>query len=83
MLFDFARALFAIALACEGFFCAALLTWFQVERMTLDFFHYIFLLDFAFEAAQGTFKSFALLQMDFCQLEIHHLPVILQCTASS
>jgi hypothetical protein len=33
------------------------------------------LLDLAFKAAQRTFKSFALLQMDFCQLRIHHLPV--------
>jgi hypothetical protein len=32
------------------------------------------LLNLAFEAAQRTFKSFAILQMDFCQLEIHHLP---------
>jgi hypothetical protein len=41
----------------------------------LDFFYDVFLLDFAFEAAQRTFKSFALLQMDFCQLGLHHLPV--------
>ena len=29
----------------------------------------------ALEAAERTFKSFTLLQMDFCQLRIHHLPV--------
>lgn len=49
--------------------------------MPLDFLHNVFLLYLAFEAAQRTFKSFALLQMDFCQLEIHHLPVNLQFTA--
>ena len=74
-LLDFAGALFAIALAGESFFRAALLTWFQVKRVPLDFLHNIFLLDLTFKAAQRTFKSFALLQMDFGQSGIHHLPV--------
>ncbi len=39
--------------------------------MPLDFFHNVFLLDLAFEPPQGTFKSLAILQMDFCQ-KIHH-----------
>src|SRR5579863_4071964 len=64
-LLDIAWALLAIALACESFFGAALFTRFQVERMPLDLFYDIFLLDLAFEAAQRTFKSFSLLQMDF------------------
>jgi len=76
-LLDIAWALLAVALACKSFLGAALLTWFQVERVPLDFFHDVFLLNLAFKAAQRTLKSFALLQMDFCQLEIHHLPVTL------
>ena len=35
--------------------------------MTLDFLYDIFLLNLALKAAQGTFESFAILKMDFCQ----------------
>ena len=66
-LFDIARALLAVALAGESFLRAAFFAWFQVERVSLDFFNDVFLLDLALEAAQGTFKSFAILEMDFCQ----------------
>ncbi len=76
LLFDFARTLFAVALTSKSFLGAPLLAWFQVERVPLDFLNNVLLLNLAFEAAQRTFKSFALLQMDFCQLRIHHLPVI-------
>jgi hypothetical protein len=43
--------------------------------VSLDLFHNVFLLNFAFEAAQRTLECFAVLQMDFCQLKLHHLPV--------
>lgn len=42
--------------------------------MTLDFLNDIFLLNLAFEAAQSAFERLAVLQMHFCQLELHHLP---------
>ncbi len=76
LLLDFARTFLAIALACQRFLRAALFSRFQVKRVPLDFFHDIFLLDFAFETAKSAFECFAVLQMDFCQLKIHHLPEI-------
>ncbi len=76
LLLDVAGTLLAIALASESFLGAALFPRLQVKRVPLDFFHNIFLLDFAFETAKSTFESFAVLQMDFCQLKIHHLPEI-------
>jgi hypothetical protein len=35
------------------------------------------LLNFTFEASKSTFEGLAILQMDFCQLKIHHLPELL------
>ncbi len=69
-LFEISRALFAVALAGKGLFGATLFTRFQVKRVPLDFLNNVFLLNLAFEAAQRTFKSFTILQMDFGQLEI-------------
>lgn len=63
------RALLAVALASQSFFGAAFLAWFQVERVSLDFLYNVLLLNLAFEAAQRTFKSFSLLNMNFCQLK--------------
>ena len=48
-LFNFAGALFAVALAGESFFRAAFFSWFQVERMPFDLFNDILLLYFTFE----------------------------------
>jgi len=73
-LFDFARTLLAIPLAGESFFGTALFPGFQVERVPLDLFNDIFLLYFPFKPSQSAFKRLAILQMDFCQLKIHHLP---------
>ncbi len=67
MLFDFAGALLAIALAGEGFLRAPLFAGFQVERVPFDFLNDVFLLNLALKAAEGTFERFAILQMDFCQ----------------
>lgn len=72
-LFNFARALLTVALPGEGFFRTPFFSWFQVERVTLDFFYDIFLLYFTFEAPQGAFQGLAILEMDFRQ-KIHHLP---------
>jgi hypothetical protein len=74
ILFYFARALFAIPLAGESFFSPAFFPGFQVKRMPLDLFNDIFLLYFAFEPSQSAFERLAILEMDFCQLKIHHLP---------
>jgi hypothetical protein len=73
-LFHFAWALFAVALPGESFFGPAFFTWFQVKRMPFDLFNDIFLLYFTFEPSQSAFERLAILQMDFCQLKIHHLP---------
>ncbi len=45
--------------------------------MPFNLFYDIFLLNFTFEASKSTFERLAILQMDFCQLRIHHLPEIL------
>ncbi len=74
VLFNFAWALLAVALAGESFFGATLFTRFQVKRMPLDLLNDVFLLYFTFEPSQSAFERLAILQMDFCQLEIHHLP---------
>jgi hypothetical protein len=42
--------------------------------MPLDLFNDVFLLYFTFEPSQSAFERLAILQMDFCQLKIHHLP---------
>ncbi len=75
MLFDLAGALLAIALARKRFLGAALLTGLQVKRMPLDLFHNVFLLHFTFKTAKSTFECLAVLQMNFRQLNFHHLPM--------
>ena len=50
MLFNFARALFAIAFAGQRLFCTTLFTRLQIKRVTLNLFHNVLLLDLAFEA---------------------------------
>jgi hypothetical protein len=70
-LFNFARPLFAVALAGEGFFGAAFFAWFQVERVPFDFFYDIFLLNLTLKTSQSAFERLAILKMDFCQLKIH------------
>jgi hypothetical protein len=76
-LFNFAWALLAVALPGESFFRAAFFSWLQVEGVPFDLFNDIFLLYFTFEPSQSAFKRLAILQMDFCQLRIHHLPELL------
>jgi hypothetical protein len=62
-----ARTLLAIAFPGECFFGTALLSWLQIERVTLDFLYDVFLLNLALKPAQRAFESFAILEMDFCQ----------------
>jgi len=54
-LLNLARALLAVALAGEGFLRAAFFAWLQIERMALDLFYNVFLLDLTLEAAQCAF----------------------------
>jgi hypothetical protein len=62
----FAR-FFSIAFPRQSLFQAALLARLQIEGMPLDFLDNVFLLDFAFEPAQGVFKRLALLNPNFGQ----------------
>jgi hypothetical protein len=69
-LLNVARTLFAIAFPGEGFLGAALFTGLQIERMALDLFNNIFLLDLAFEAAKRALKGFTVLKNYLCQAKI-------------
>jgi uncharacterized membrane protein len=73
-LFNISRTLLAISLASQRLFCAPFLAWFQVKRVSFDFLDDVFLLYLAFKAPQSAFKRLSILQMDFCQLKVHHLP---------
>jgi hypothetical protein len=66
-LFDFTRTFFTVAFPGKCFFLPALFAWFQIERMTLNFFYDIFLLDLPLKTAQSTLQGFPVLEMDFCQ----------------
>ena len=59
--------LLTIALTCQRFFHAFLLTWFQIKRMTLDFLDDVFGLHLALKAPQGILKGFAFLYSNLCQ----------------
>ena len=59
--------LFTIALACQRFLHAFLLTGLQIKRVTLDFLDNVFSLHLALEAPQGILKGFAFLYSNLCQ----------------
>jgi len=59
--------LLTIALTCQRFLHALLLTRFQIKRMTLDFLDNVFGLHLAFKAPQGILKGFAFLYSNLCQ----------------
>jgi len=65
-----ARTLLAIAFTGEGFLGATLFTGLQIERMALDLFNNVFLLDLAFEAAKRALKGFTVLKNYLCQAKI-------------
>jgi hypothetical protein len=58
---------FAIPLTGKRFFLALFLAGLEVERVTLDFLNYVFLLNLALEAPQSAFERFPILDMDFRQ----------------
>jgi len=63
----FVPGLFACSLASQGRFDSLLLTRFQVERMSFDFFYDIFLLHLTFEAAKRVFQGLSVLKSYFSQ----------------
>jgi hypothetical protein len=64
-LFDLAPALLAVSLARQGLLDAALLPWFQVERVALYFLNDVFLLHLPLEPAKGVLEGFPLLKPHF------------------
>ena len=68
-----ARALLAVALACQQCLDALLLTWLQIERVPFDLLDDVLLLDFALEASERAFQGFTILYVDFGQRV--HLPL--------
>src|SRR6185437_43255 len=60
-------SLLAIPLARQCFFDAALLAWFQVKGVTLDFLDNIFRLHLTLKPAQRVFKRLAFLHANLCQ----------------
>ncbi|MEY2413893.1 MAG: hypothetical protein QOD84_2499 [Acidobacteriaceae bacterium] len=58
---------FTATFTCKRFLHTLLFPWFQIEGMTLDLLDDVFLLNFAFEAAQSVFEGLALLQSNFSQ----------------
>ena len=64
-LFHLAPALLAISLARQGLLDAALLPWFQVERVALHFLDDVFLLHLPLEPAKGVLEGFPLLKPHF------------------
>src|SRR5262245_14008598 len=55
------------AFSGQGLLDTFLFAWFQVERVFLDFFDDVFLLNLAFESPQGIFNGFSVLNPYFCQ----------------
>ena len=63
----FLADLFAVSFACKSFLDATLLTWLQIEGVTLDLFDDVFGLHLAFEATQCIFERFTFLNTNLCQ----------------
>src|ERR1700691_6231930 len=75
LLLETARSILLLAnflaspLTSECSFHAFFFTRLQVKGVALDLFDNVFLLHFAFEAAQSVFEGFTLLQSNFCQTD--------------
>ena len=67
LLFDDVTAEFlVVTFAGERRFQTAFLSWWNVEGVTFDFTDDVFLLHFAFEAAERAFQRLGIAQFDFC-----------------
>jgi len=62
-----ARALLAVALACQDRFDSLLLTWFQIESVPFDLLNDFLLQNLALEAPQRVLQSFTILNVDLGQ----------------
>ena len=67
LLILFFANLLPVPLASQRLFHALLLAGFQIERMPLYLFNNVFRLYLAFEAAEGVFQRFSLLNSNFRQ----------------
>src|SRR5215475_6976720 len=67
-LFGYATVFFAIALACQRRFQAALFSRWNIEGVSFDFADDIFLLHFAFKPAERAFQRLVIAEFDFCHL---------------
>ncbi len=66
-LFHFPATLLPVAFAGKRLLDPFLLTWLQVERVSLDLFNNVLLLDLTLEAAKGVLNRLTLLKFHFCQ----------------
>ena len=62
--------------ASQGFFHSPLFSRFQVERVFLDFFDDVFLLDLALESTQRVLEGFPLLKSYFSQTSNTPVPCV-------
>jgi hypothetical protein len=62
-----ARALLSVALTCQDRFDSLLLTWFQIECVTLNFLNDFLLQNLALESPQRVLQSFTILNVDLSQ----------------
>jgi hypothetical protein len=67
LLFDFPATLFPVPLAGKGSLNPFLFSRLQIEGMPFDLFDDVFLLYLPFEAAEGVFQRFPLLEPYFSQ----------------
>ncbi|HEX3876259.1 MAG TPA: hypothetical protein VHW24_04695 [Bryobacteraceae bacterium] len=66
-LFDFPARLLPVSFAGKRLLSPELLTWFEIERVTLHLFDDVLLLHLPLKPAKGVLQSFALLKLDFSQ----------------
>jgi hypothetical protein len=74
------RPLLAIALASQLGFDALLLTRLQIERMPFDLLDDVFLENFSLETPESALYRFAVMDVDFRQLELPLFRFLARCT---
>lgn len=72
-LLDVSASLLPVPLASQRLFGALFLAGLQIERVALDFFDDVFLLDLTLEAPKGALQRLTILDMYFSQSS-NHLP---------
>jgi hypothetical protein len=71
-LFNFPATFLPVPFACQSLLDPQFLARLQIERMALDLFNDVFLLHLAFEAPEGVFQGFTVLESYFSQ-NLRHL----------